>query len=100
MTPLLPHRGSMAMECMLAMPPWSEPREAWLMVRPSRRSALCRGSSGSSSLPRKYSDSCWALGERQNRVQLIHRTRKAGWLRAAGAAARQWCAPADVHARL
>ena len=97
-TSLPPHRGSMAMECMLAMPPWSEPSEAWLMVRPSRRSALCRGSSGSSSLPRKYSDSCWVGREGgTNGEQLIHRPHKAGWLRAAGAAGHQRCAQAAAQ---
>lgn len=50
-----PHRGRFAMLAMLmCMPPWSLPMEAWLMVRPS----LWRGSSGSSSDPRKYSLSC------------------------------------------
>lgn len=50
-----PHRGRCAREAMeWCRPPWSEPMEACEMVRPS----LWRGSSGSSSLPRKYSDSC------------------------------------------
>lgn len=50
LSPLLTsaHRGSCASEKEEGMPPWSEPRLAWEMERPSLR---CRGSSGSSSEP-------------------------------------------------